>query len=669
MTQPQTTKSVAPRTPSVFGFMHIAMHGDWKDVVGEQFMKLSVSGLYERTERLYVTLLGPSPEEFRFCTPKIQIVHSSADFQEYEFPELEFLHRFVQDHDGLVYYIHTKGVFNSSPQTRDWRHLMEHVVIERFRECMAYLLSHDVCGANWLHRPWPHFSGNFWWARGSYVRALKSPGNLPSIPVLGHDRRYVCERWIGTGSPRAACLIHSGLDHYGQSMPQNTYRCPQTEPPTRLPRATAADTAMNPISSKPIFGFLHVAMKGHWRQIIEEQFLKMRISGLWDRTERIFLGLIGPNPEDFDFHDAKISVAFTERDFSVAEIPTLSFLQAHCQNHDCMVYYMHTKGVFRTGPGQEQWRRTMEHFIILRYQDCLSALQQHDTCGINFGRCDWCQFYGGNFWWARSEYIKTLPDIRTLEPLPALEPSPRHIAERWIGENPAMRAACLHNSRTDHYANEPYPRSRYASVHEVTINEHFGPSAWSGLENRFQDLLEPVGPILLAVELGVDYGFSAFCLAAALPSATIIGIDPYDRLPTEDKKRSIALGSRGIIGTHAAETWVEKHRSAFPNFVPLKLTSAEALKMVSGPIDVLHIDAFHTYDDVRRDFEQWEPLLRPGGCVLFHDTRSFPDDVGRFFRQLAGRKAEIYESHGLGAWYKPAPDQSRPPPVVLAKPT
>jgi hypothetical protein len=662
---------IPEQTPFVFGFMHIAMHGNWKAIVNEQFVKLSSSGLYERTKRLFVTLLGASPEDFCFCTPKVQIIHTSSDFHEYELPTLKFLHSFVQNHDGLVFYIHSKGVFSDSPQTRDWRHLMEHVVIERFRECMAYLKSHDVCGANWLERPWPHFSGNFWWARASYVRTLTPPDTLPIVPVLDHGQRHTCERWIGTGNPRPACLMHSGLDHYFQSFPQDAYICPETRPPTRLPHLAnpAAETPLSPIAGRPIFGFIHVAMANHWRQILNEQFLKMRASGLWDRTDRIFVGLIGPQPQEFESCDPKVTVAISESDYRLAEMATLCFLQQHCKTHHCLVYYLHTKGVFRTGPGQEQWRRAMEHFIILRHRDCLAALESHDTCGINFGRCDWCQFYGGNFWWARSEYIRTLPDIRTLEPLPALEPSPRHIAERWIGENPSMRPASLHNTRTDHYANEPYPRSRYASAREVLLNEHFHPGAWSGLENRFQDLLESIGPIRLVVELGVDYGFSAFCLATALPTATVIGVDPYECLPVENKKQSVYPRIQGVVSGATAESWVEQHRRVFPNFVLLRTTASEASKIVSDPIDVLHINAFYTPQDVKHNFDQWEPLVRPGGCVLFHATRSFPDDVGRFFCELLGRKAEIQESHGLGAWYKPEADDHRLREYAFAKQT
>lgn len=183
-------------------------------------------------------------------------------------------------------------------------------------------------------------------------------------------------------------------------------------------------------------------------------------------------------------------------------------------------------------------------------------------------------------------------------------------------------------------------------------------SAWRGLENRFQDLLEPVDPIQAVVEIGVEYGFSLLSLAAALPSAVIIGVDPYERLLppgcAETRQHLVAAGHMGSEEAAAAVACLLKDS---PNALLFRGTSADAAERLTKEVDVLHIDAIPTYDDVRGHFLLWEPKVRPGGCILFHDTISFPESVGRFFRELPGRKAEIRDCHGLGAWYKP---KSRP---------
>lgn len=38
-----------------------------------------------------------------------------------------------------------------------------------------------------------------------------------------------------------------------------------------------------------------------------------------------------------------------------------------------------------------------------------------------------------------------------------------------------------------------------------------------------------------------------------------------------------------------------------------------------GFVDILMIDGDHTYEGVKKDFEMYSPLVRPGGLIVFHD--------------------------------------------------
>ncbi|BBO34427.1 glycosyltransferase [Lacipirellula parvula] len=407
----------------------------------------------------------------------------------------------------------------------------------------------------------------------------------------------------------------------------------------------------------PIYGFIHVAMMNHWRRVVEEQLLKLKASGLWDRTERIFVGLLGPQRDHFDFEDDKLEVVYYSPDIEEAEFPTLMFLEDFCSSRDCFAYYLHTKGVFRVSPHTDDWRRLMEHFAIYRHDECVNALVTHDVCGVNWHEQSIGPHFPGNFWWARSSYIRSLPSIHTFNADSISNRRDRHDCERWIGLNPAARVACLHQSGVNHY-DSPYPSARYSSVGEVSnVLALDAPSAWRGLEQRFQNLIEGIGAIETVVEIGVEYGYSLFCFATALPNATVIGIDPYQNVLSGHYAGDAGYG---VMGSSDSEAWVRRFLPQFPRAILLRAESREIARVFVGKIDVLHIDAIHSYQNVRADFEAWEPHVRPGGCVLFHDTRSYPDDVGRFFRELSGRKAEIVEHHGLGAWYKPQRPVCRP---------
>jgi hypothetical protein len=71
-------------------------------------------------------------------------------------------------------------------------------------------------------------------------------------------------------------------------------------------------------------------------------------------------------------------------------------------------------------------------------------------------------------------------------------------------------------------------------------------------------------------------------------------------------------------------------------------------KNFNEKIDLLHIDGLHDYESVKNDFNLWFPKLSDNGVVIFHDTISFPNDVGKFFNELEYYKTNFTHSEGLG---------------------
>jgi len=117
-----------------------------------------------------------------------------------------------------------------------------------------------------------------------------------------------------------------------------------------------------------------------------------------------------------------------------------------------------------------------------------------------------------------------------------------------------------------------------------------------------------------SLELGTNYGGTLLLLCRiSPPGAKIISVDlPNGSFGGGYPRRKIPLFRRfPKKGTQLHLIRGDSH-------------SAEArdrvLKILDGAaLDYLFVDADHTYDGVRRDFEMYSPLVREGGIVVFHD--------------------------------------------------
>ena len=199
---------------------------------------------------------------------------------------------------------------------------------------------------------------------------------------------------------------------------------------------------------------------------------------------------------------------------------------------------------------------------------------------------------------------------------------------------PTLTARGFSEARADAERWLPQAVEQSTSARTATEKLHHIVSAWKGHEGFAVKLVEYLRPAVV-VELGVDYGFSAF--AFALPSiGTVYGIDWFqgDKYAGLRTTHDQVLRDRENLGLH--------------NLVIINAEFSEAARSWDQPIDVLHIDGDHDYASVKQDFESWARFVKDDGVILMHDTISFPDDVGRFFEEIALPKFNFTHSHGLG---------------------
>ena len=170
------------------------------------------------------------------------------------------------------------------------------------------------------------------------------------------------------------------------------------------------------------------------------------------------------------------------------------------------------------------------------------------------------------------------------------------------------------------------------------------PTAWSGHGRFAMDIVEILKPNVV-VDLGVDYGFSTFCFAQP-KSGTIYGVDWF-----------VGDAHAGHRDTYqiVKQLQSEMHDEFGINNVEIiKADFTELARTWCKKIDILHIDGLHTYDAVRSDYMNWIVHCHDETVILFHDTTSFPKDVGRFFHEIKDEfhSHNFIHSHGLGVLTK-----------------
>jgi len=144
-----------------------------------------------------------------------------------------------------------------------------------------------------------------------------------------------------------------------------------------------------------------------------------------------------------------------------------------------------------------------------------------------------------------------------------------------------------------------------------------------------QLLAELDTPVRVLVELGVNWGVSLFVLARlAHPHAKIIGVDA-GLFPGIDDVHLIfeALREEGHDATFLHDT----------------TQRAVAAVGAAAPIDLLHIDADHSYAGAKHDWDHYTPMMRRNGIILLHDI-TYMKGVRQFWQE---RKPALKRFHEI----------------------
>lgn len=215
----------------IYNFYHLWVDNNWKVSLNDHIEAMQDSLLYGNIEKIYVGLVG-FPANRIMAKEYIEKVAGlkyevcvEADIG-FEQVTQDAMVDFAKDHDGYVFYNHSKGSFNDVEFEHSWRKELYSVLVGQWRKCVRKLGEHSMVGTYYLmpkhtaaeHRlkddsddikysrfiqneVWEekgHFSSNFWWTHLKYIRALGYPNRVETTtdPYLKYaDDRLAAEVW------------------------------------------------------------------------------------------------------------------------------------------------------------------------------------------------------------------------------------------------------------------------------------------------------------------------------------------------------------------------------------------------------------------------------------------------------------------------------------------
>lgn len=158
---------------------------------------------------------------------------------------------------------------------------------------------------------------------------------------------------------------------------------------------------------------------------------------------------------------------------------------------------------------------------------------------------------------------------------------------------------------------------------EITgkINGAFSTFDMAGLETGTNRLKS--GDVY--VEVGTQNGRSTFCAMRMLPKGVkMFAVDINDAGANAD--------------TMSRAEWF-KHTGLDKVCTFIHAPSDKAAAEWDGtPIDMLFIDADHSYEGVKLDVDSWAKFVKPGGYIYFHDADATSPGVEQLVREMGASK-------------------------------
>lgn len=184
--------------------------------------------------------------------------------------------------------------------------------------------------------------------------------------------------------------------------------------------------------------------------IIREQMTQLRASGLLASCAKFVVGING-DEESKEIANllipSKAEIIYHGLDSRNENLTICAMHEFAKANPGWYVLYFHAKGASRNEQTEHgvNWRNCMMKNVITEWWRCIQDLD----AGFESVGCHWMtnqadgsqNIWAGNFWWAKSEFLRTLPSMTRRDRIKqsgikSIES--RYESEVWIGYGPRL---------------------------------------------------------------------------------------------------------------------------------------------------------------------------------------------------------------------------------------
>jgi len=214
--------------------------------------------------------------------------------------------------------------------------------------------------------------------------------------------------------------------------------------------------------------YFHCYCFGSYASVLYNKYKKINNSELLKNIDNFYVIVSNTQERHKDFLQQfstlsnKIKIINLANPVFNDESDTLNFIlqKSNDSSTNRRILYLHTKGVTRSHQlvkkNVDAWVEYLDLYNIHKWKECVDALDTHDVAGGLYESSN-PKHFSGNFWWANTNYIKTLPEIT--------EKNYKlfNRGEFWILSNTDKIYPVSENSTIDRYQNLVFDQKDFPS--------------------------------------------------------------------------------------------------------------------------------------------------------------------------------------------------------------